>query len=185
MSRTRPETSLHAAQDRAPACYPSWPDSRAPPPPHATLVPLVSLLLGQMAAELPGLPVKRQGVLLHRADELAVLSSGASGMGRRQEPGAESRAWLARSRTEVDAAKAVAAWRAAVTASPATASPTTPRESEVLALVAAGRSNRNIREALFVSAKTASVHVWNILAKLSARTRAEAAAVARRRGLVP
>jgi DNA-binding CsgD family transcriptional regulator len=61
----------------------------------------------------------------------------------------------------------------------------TPRESEVLALVAAGRSNREIGEQLYVSVKTASVHVSNIMAKLGARTRTEAAAVARRRGLLP
>jgi DNA-binding NarL/FixJ family response regulator len=60
----------------------------------------------------------------------------------------------------------------------------TPREREVLALVAAGRSNREIGEQLYVSVKTASVHVSNILAKLGARTRTEAAAVARRRGLL-
>jgi DNA-binding CsgD family transcriptional regulator len=42
----------------------------------------------------------------------------------------------------------------------------TARELEVLALVAEGRSNRQIAEALFISAKTASVHVSNILAKL-------------------
>jgi DNA-binding NarL/FixJ family response regulator len=56
----------------------------------------------------------------------------------------------------------------------------TPREVEVLRLVAEGRSNRQIAEALFISAKTASVHVSNILAKLEVRTRVEAAAVAHR-----
>ena len=59
----------------------------------------------------------------------------------------------------------------------------TPREAEVLALVAAGRSNRRIAEALFISPKTASVHVSNILAKLGVATRVEAAAVAHRLGL--
>ena len=73
---------------------------------------------------------------------------------------------------------------------PATTPPTptehlglTPREPEVLALVAAGRSNRQIAEALFISPKTASVHVSNILAKLGVATRVEAAAVAHRLGL--
>jgi DNA-binding CsgD family transcriptional regulator len=59
----------------------------------------------------------------------------------------------------------------------------TPRELEVLRLVAAGRSNGQIAEALFISRKTASVHVSNILAKLGARTRTEAAAAAHRLGL--
>jgi ATP/maltotriose-dependent transcriptional regulator MalT len=59
----------------------------------------------------------------------------------------------------------------------------TPREAEVLTLVAAGRSNRQIAQALFISPKTASVHVSNILAKLGVATRVEAAAVAHRLGL--
>ncbi|HEV8164695.1 MAG TPA: response regulator transcription factor [Actinomycetota bacterium] len=56
----------------------------------------------------------------------------------------------------------------------------TPREREVLALVADGRSNRQIAEALFISNKTASVHVSHILAKLGVTSRVEAAAVADR-----
>jgi DNA-binding CsgD family transcriptional regulator len=56
----------------------------------------------------------------------------------------------------------------------------TPREREVLALIADGRTNRQIAEALFISAKTASVHVSNILAKLGVANRGEAAAVAHR-----
>jgi DNA-binding NarL/FixJ family response regulator len=44
----------------------------------------------------------------------------------------------------------------------------TPRELEVLALVADGQTNRQIAEALFISDKTASVHVSNILTKLAA-----------------
>jgi len=56
----------------------------------------------------------------------------------------------------------------------------TPREREVLALLADGRSNRQIGDALFISAKTASVHVSNILAKLGVANRGEAAAVAHR-----
>lgn len=56
----------------------------------------------------------------------------------------------------------------------------TPREREVLALVADGRSNREIAELLFISAKTASVHVTNIKQKLGVETRVEAAARALR-----
>jgi DNA-binding CsgD family transcriptional regulator len=59
----------------------------------------------------------------------------------------------------------------------------TPREREVLALVAQGRTNRQIAQALFISDKTASVHVSNILAKLGVANRAEAAATAHRLGL--
>ncbi len=60
----------------------------------------------------------------------------------------------------------------------------TPRESEVLALVAEGRSNGDIGKQLFISTKTVSVHVSNLMAKLDAASRTEAVAVARRRGLL-
>ena len=59
----------------------------------------------------------------------------------------------------------------------------TPREKEVLALVAEGRTNRQIADALFISEKTASVHVSNILATLGVANRAEAAATVHRLGL--
>jgi ATP/maltotriose-dependent transcriptional regulator MalT len=59
----------------------------------------------------------------------------------------------------------------------------TPREAEVLALVAAGRSNRQIAQALFISPKTVGVHVSNILAKLGVAGRVEAATIAHRLGL--
>jgi DNA-binding CsgD family transcriptional regulator len=60
----------------------------------------------------------------------------------------------------------------------------TAREAEVLALLADGRSNGEIGRALFISTKTASVHVSNILAKLGAASRGEAVAVARADGLL-
>jgi DNA-binding CsgD family transcriptional regulator len=59
----------------------------------------------------------------------------------------------------------------------------TAREAEVLRLIAAGRSNRDIAAELFISGKTVSVHVSNILAKLHAASRTEAAAIAYRAGL--
>ncbi len=60
----------------------------------------------------------------------------------------------------------------------------TPREREILALVAAGRSNAEIGQQLFISAKTVSVHVSNVMAKLGAASRTEAVALARRSGLI-
>jgi len=59
----------------------------------------------------------------------------------------------------------------------------TPREHEVLLLVAEGRTNREIGAELFMSEKTASVHVSRILAKLDVGGRVEAAAVAHRLGM--
>jgi len=61
----------------------------------------------------------------------------------------------------------------------------TARERDVLALLARGRTNRQIGRTLFISEKTASVHVSNILSKLGASGRTEAVAIASRRGLVP
>jgi DNA-binding NarL/FixJ family response regulator len=52
------------------------------------------------------------------------------------------------------------------------------REREVLDLLAAGRTNGEIGRALFISTKTASVHVSNILRKLGVTNRVEAAALA-------
>ncbi len=60
----------------------------------------------------------------------------------------------------------------------------TPRESEILALVAEGRTNGEIGKQLFISTKTVSVHVSNILGKFGAGSRTEAAAIARREGLL-
>ncbi|WP_314408700.1 helix-turn-helix transcriptional regulator [Streptomyces sp. DSM 40484] len=60
----------------------------------------------------------------------------------------------------------------------------TARENDVLLLLARGRINRQIGEELFISGKTASVHVSNILAKLGAASRTEAVAIAYREGLV-
>jgi len=59
----------------------------------------------------------------------------------------------------------------------------TGREQEVLRLVALGKSNREIAAELFIAPKTASVHVSNILGKLGAASRTEAAAIAHRQGL--
>lgn len=58
------------------------------------------------------------------------------------------------------------------------------REIEVLRLVAAGRTNRQIGQGLFISESTAGVHVSHILAKLNVRSRLEAATIAARLGLV-
>ena len=59
----------------------------------------------------------------------------------------------------------------------------TDREREVLRLLSRGMSNREIGTELFITPKTASVHVSNILAKLGAASRTEAAAIAHREGV--
>jgi DNA-binding CsgD family transcriptional regulator len=60
----------------------------------------------------------------------------------------------------------------------------TDREDEVLRLVAKGLTNRQVGEQLFISAKTVSVHMSNVLSKLGVSGRAEAVAVAHQRGLL-
>ena len=60
-----------------------------------------------------------------------------------------------------------------------------PREREVLNIVAEGRTDRDIAARLFISERTVHVHVRRILAKLGVSSRTEAAGVAIRQGLVP
>jgi LuxR family maltose regulon positive regulatory protein len=65
------------------------------------------------------------------------------------------------------------------------AEPLTGRELEVLRLIAAGKSNQRIAGELFVSLDTVKKHVTHVLGKLGAANRTEAAARARRLGLIP
>jgi DNA-binding CsgD family transcriptional regulator len=60
----------------------------------------------------------------------------------------------------------------------------TGRELDVLRLLAAGRSNPEIADALFISRRTVTTHVTNLFAKLGVANRVEATTEARRRGLV-
>jgi non-specific serine/threonine protein kinase len=66
----------------------------------------------------------------------------------------------------------------------AESNPLTEREQEVLLLLAAGRTNPEIGDVLFIGRGTVRTHVSNILAKLGAKTRTEAALIARERGLL-
>jgi DNA-binding CsgD family transcriptional regulator/tetratricopeptide (TPR) repeat protein len=74
--------------------------------------------------------------------------------------------------------------RPATTSPAALVEPLTPREREVLGYVASGWTNRRIGEALFISEKTVGVHVSNLMGKLGAANRAEAALIGDRLGLV-
>jgi DNA-binding NarL/FixJ family response regulator len=67
---------------------------------------------------------------------------------------------------------------------PAEADALTPRELEVLELLAQGKSNKQIAQELFISERTTKFHVSSILAKLAARNRTEAVKIAVQRGLV-
>jgi DNA-binding CsgD family transcriptional regulator len=86
---------------------------------------------------------------------------------------------------EAEAVLAGAADAAQKTPRPATIFGLTPRELEVLRLVVAGQSDREIAETLFISRRTAEGHVAGILAKLGVRSRAAAVAAALGSGMVP
>jgi non-specific serine/threonine protein kinase len=102
-------------------------------------------------------------------------------------PAAFSSAWAAGAALPLAAAVAEALADVTVTADDAqdltSVAGLTPREVEVLRLLAQGRSNREIGEALFISPRTVNFHVTNLLAKLALDSRAKAAAFAVRRGL--
>ena len=117
----------------------------------------------------------RLAAALHATgDEAGSRETAAERLGR-----SRSRSGSAPLLAELDAVHPSAA------ASGTAETPLTPREVEVLALVAQGLTNGQIGRQLFISTKTVSVHVSNLLAKLGAAGRTEAAAIARRRGLVP
>lgn len=84
---------------------------------------------------------------------------------------------------EVDAALALTRHETSENA-PSLAGPgLTPRERDVLRMMASGRSNQEIADALFVSVGTVKVHVTHILAKLGVKSRAAATDYAHRHGL--
>jgi DNA-binding CsgD family transcriptional regulator len=113
------------------------------------------------------------------AGALLVLAHEAAAALGAEPLAAEVAALAARARLPLDAPAAPAP-AAEEPADPAGALGLTARERDVLRLVADGRTNRQIAEELFISPKTASVHVSNILAKLAVATRGEAAALAHR-----
>jgi DNA-binding NarL/FixJ family response regulator len=80
-------------------------------------------------------------------------------------------------------ATAEAARRQRVQLSRSTSASLTPRERDVLRLIAAGHSDRSIAETLFISTRTVTTHVTHILTKLQVEGRTEAAAWAVRHGL--
>ena len=103
-----------------------------------------------LAAGLAARPLSEQIAILARRARIRLAGDDASGRRRRGRPGGAGDGELG----------------------------LTERELEVLRLVAAGRSNREIAAELFISPKTASVHVSNILGKLNVASRGEAAAKA-------
>jgi DNA-binding NarL/FixJ family response regulator len=122
-----------------------------------------------------------------RDDAAAALAEAASiAEGLEAMPLAEQVARLAgRARISLPASRSpVDATTAGTTDEGRTGLDLTPREAEVLRLVVAGWTNQQIADALFITRKTASVHVSNIMGKLGASNRGEAAALAQRLGMI-
>jgi len=145
-----------------------WDTSSAPPPPLGPGgPPVLALVQGEQQAR-------------------AALSGGAAGAVLRTADASTLRAaLLAVSRGLVVLEHGFASLRPAPEPRPAaTAEAFTPREREVLALLARGLSNRDIAEALDISAHTAKFHVNSILQKLGVERRTEAVVRAARMGLV-
>jgi DNA-binding CsgD family transcriptional regulator len=126
---------------------------------------------------------------LARGDRDTAALSAAEALSAAQEIGAE---WLAseiegfalRARLRLEPDESSPAPAPAATDAGEDPFGLTPRERQVLALLADGRTNREIGQALYMAEKTASVHVSRILSKLDVRSRTEAAALAHRVGLV-
>jgi DNA-binding NarL/FixJ family response regulator len=117
----------------------------------------------------------------------AALEAGAAGyLLKDAEADEVSAAIRAAARGEVHLDPAVARQLTAALRAPQVGAATlTPREREVLELIADGRSNRQIGRALGVTERTARTHVSNILAKLGLASRTQAAMWAVKEGIVP
>ncbi len=145
-----------------------WDTASAPPPPLGPGgPPVLALVQGEQAAR-------------------AALSGGAAGVVLRTADAATLQAaLLAITRGLVVLEHGFASLRPAPESRPAaSADAFTPREREVLALLARGLSNRDIADALDISAHTAKFHVNSILQKLGVERRTEAVVRAARMGLV-
>jgi pimeloyl-ACP methyl ester carboxylesterase/DNA-binding CsgD family transcriptional regulator len=129
-------------------------------------------------------------VVMHRAGDLVVpirqarrLADGIAGARFVQLPGIDHLMWAGDQDAIIAELRAFLDDVGLASMAPAAPGPDlglTPREKEVLALVAKGLTNRQIASELFISVKTAGAHVSNILTKLGVARRAQAAAVAER-----
>jgi DNA-binding CsgD family transcriptional regulator len=176
------------------AAVSAWQDAGDPHPLSYCLLRLAEALTAMGDLDAAGTAV-RQSYTLARQLGAEPVSAEARALARRARlPLPDDTELLqassARGAVGTRDATAAAGGDDAATSRPATSRPAdelarfglTDREREVLRLVAAGRSNPEIARELFISAKTASVHVSNILAKLGVSGRVEAATVAHRLG---
>ena len=140
--------------------------------------------IAALKAAVPGLRVLAMSFSRHPRWPVEVVRAGASGFVSKDAPPEEIVAAL---RTVARGGVVLTAEQLARVAEPPVDHPSvtlTPREQEVLCLLAEGKSNREIAVALGVAVGTVRTHVANILGKLDVADRREAVAEARRRGLL-
>ena len=149
----------------------------------------------QSDGELPSLPSSTGSPLVialvdESTDPMPLLAAGVRGLLRRNTDGARLRATilaagLGLTVLDEDPADAiVAAWSPAAPAPAHELDRLTPREREVLELLADGLSNRSIAQKLGISSHTVKFHVDALLDKLSARSRTQVVVKAVRQGLL-
>jgi DNA-binding NarL/FixJ family response regulator len=146
----------------------------------------------RLSAELPSARVIALTTYADDESVLGALRAGARGFLTKDAGAADIRAAIeavARGEAALDPAVQhhVVAAVSSAPAAPADALPDdlTPREAEVLSLIAAGLSNQEIAERLVVSPATVKSHINHLFAKASVRDRAQAVAYAYRHGLAP
>jgi DNA-binding NarL/FixJ family response regulator len=142
---------------------------------------------GEIKRRWPSVEVVAVTSFLEEGKVRAALEAGAAGYLLKDAEADEVAAAIrAAARGEVHLDPAVARQLTASLRAPQVGAATlTPREREVLELIADGRSNRQIGRALGVTERTARTHVSNILAKLGLASRTQAAMWAVREGIVP
>jgi DNA-binding NarL/FixJ family response regulator len=132
----------------------------------------------RLAEALLGARLTRDGERVLRQAHGLALEIGAEMIGH------EVRLLAQRARIELPApTRSVTAAEAAQAVAPPAELGLTARQLDVLALIAAGATNREIAQRLFITEKTAGAHVSAILARLGVRSRVQAATIAHRLGV--
>lgn len=137
----------------------------------------------QLAASHPGIPVLVVTTYSSAADVQAALQAGAVGYLLKDASPADLRDAVTKSAVGMSVLPAEVA-RRALGGSRGLAVPLSPREIEILELLATGRTNQQLAAELFISQATVKTHLNHIFGKLGVATRTEAVAAAREHGVI-